>query len=409
MPAVQKRTLLRRFVQWSAVRMLTAVGSVVLLCGLLWVDHRRETTLPSPSGPFAVGRTLLAWNVSPSHSAIRGAERPSTLLAWIWYPADSPTQPQAMAKYLPDSWRSAVERHAGFLLSKVLTRDLSLVRTHSFLDAELSSRERSYPVVLLRAGLAARTAAYTSLAEDLASHGYVVVGFDVPYRTMVVVLPDGTVVERTPENDADHYTGREQAQVAMRLVTAWSADLSSAVDQLERLNASDPTRRLQGRLDLQRIGIVGHSLGGATALQFCHDDARCKAGIDLDGAPMGNLVSEGVRQPFMFLLGDHTGEPDAPEIQARIRAIYDRLPADQRLLLTIRGANHFGFSDDGAFLKSPLAMKLLRVTKIVRLDGRRQMAITTHYIDAFFDVYLKGAPNSQLTGGQLFPEVVGRQ
>jgi predicted dienelactone hydrolase len=155
-----------------------------------------------------------------------------------------------MAEYLPVSWRSAVEHHAGFLLSKILTRDLSLVRTHSFLDAELSSRKRSYPVVLLRAGLAAQTVAYTSIAEDLASHGYVVVGFDAPYRTMVVVLPDGAMVERTPENDADRYSGQEQAQVAMRLVTAWSADLSSAVDQLERLNASDPTHRLQGRLDL---------------------------------------------------------------------------------------------------------------------------------------------------------------
>lgn len=149
MSAVRKRILLRRFVQWSAVTMLTAVGGIALLCGVLWVDHRRETTLPSPSGAFSVGRTLLAWNVSPSHSALREVDRSSTLLAWIWYPADSPTQPQAMARYLPDSWRSAVERHAGVLLSKVLTRDLALVRTHSFLDAELSSRKRSYPVVLL--------------------------------------------------------------------------------------------------------------------------------------------------------------------------------------------------------------------------------------------------------------------
>ena len=79
MPAIRKRTLLRRLVQWSAVTMLTAVGGIVLQCGLLWVDHRRATALPSPSGAFAVGRTLLAWNVSPPHSAIRGAERPSSL------------------------------------------------------------------------------------------------------------------------------------------------------------------------------------------------------------------------------------------------------------------------------------------------------------------------------------------
>lgn len=380
----------------------------MFVCGLLWLDHRRETVLPYPSGTFAVGRTLLTWRVTTSASTILKPETASTLLAWIWYPADAPLLPAAVAEYLPIPWKAAINQHAGTLVSNILTRDLSVVRTHSIPDAELSRREQSYPIVLLRAGLAAETASYTSLAEDLASHGYVVVGIDAPDRTMVVVLPDGTVIERTPENDADRYRGPQKEQVAIRLVTAWSTDLSSSMDQLEHLNASDPTHRFQGHLDIQRVGVVGHSLGGATALQFCRDDTRCKAGVDLDGAPLGGVISTGVRQPFMFLLSDHTGESDAPEVQAHIDAIYDRLPADQRKILTIQGANHFGFSDDGAFLKSPLAMKLLRMTGILRMNGDRQIAITTHFIDAFFDVYLKGTPERCLTDRQSFPEVITR-
>ena len=62
---------------------------------------------------------------------------------------------------------------------------------------------------------------------------------------------------------------------------------------------------------MQRVGVFGHSLGGAAALQFCHDDSRCKAGIDVDGAPLGNVISEGVTQPFMFILSDHGSESDA--------------------------------------------------------------------------------------------------
>ena len=184
-----------------------------------------------------------------------------------------------------------------------------------------------------------------------------------------------------------------------------------ALDQLERLNTSDPSGRFLGRLETQRVGVFGHSLGGATALQFCHDDSRCKAGIDVDGAPLGSVVADGVTQPFMFLLSDHKGESDAgePEVirQAgpNIHSIYDRLSDDRRLMIMIRGAGHYGFSDDGAMLKSPLMMRAMRTVGVVRLDGRRQVALTAHYISTFFDVYLKGAPASELMSQPEYPEV----
>ena len=184
-----------------------------------------------------------------------------------------------------------------------------------------------------------------------------------------------------------------------------------AVDQLERLNASDPSGRFLGRLDMQRVGVFGHSLGGATALQFCHDDSRRKAGIDVDGASLCCVVADGVTQPFMFLLSDHKGESDAGEPEAireagaNIHSIYDRLPNDRRLMIMIRGAGHYGFSDDGAMLKSPLVMSELSSVGIVRLDGRRQVALTAHYASTFFDVYLKGAPASELRSRSEYPEI----
>jgi dienelactone hydrolase len=244
---------------------------------------------------------------------------------------------------------------------------------HSIRDADVSPQHRSYPVLLMRAGLAKLTTDYTTLAEDLASHGYVVVGFDALYRTIVVVLPDGRVIARAGQNDADLVSGLQQKQLANKLVQAWSTDMGFALDQLERLNTSDPSGRFLGRLDMQRVGVFGHSLGGATALQFCHDDSRCKAGIDVDGAPLGRVIGEGVTQPFMFLMSDHESERDAEtrQIEVNIRSIYDRLPSDRRLMIMIRGASHYMFSDDGAMLKSPLVMRVMRTLRIVRLDGRR--------------------------------------
>jgi dienelactone hydrolase len=414
MAALLSRRLSRFWpVRWllkavAAAFMLCVLGITVLL-GLLLFDHNRDTTLPAPTGPFAVGRTTYAWSDASQADPMApqpGAKR--ELLAWIWYPAAPPQQSPTADDYIPAAWRTAME---GGVLLTLLTRDLARVHAHSIRDAAVSPQQNSYPVVLMRTGGAAPTTDYTSLAEDLASHGYVVVGFDAPYRSWVVVLPDGRVIARAPQNDMDLVSGPQADQLANKLAQAWTADTGFALDQLERLNTSDPSGRFLGRLDVQRVGVFGHSLGGATALQFCHDDSRCKAGIDIDGAPLGSVIAEGVTQPFMFLLSDHRGESadaETPEAirqaGANIRSIYDRLPIDRRLQITIRGANHFMFSD-GAMLKSPFAMRAMRSLGILRLDGRRQVAVTAHCIRAFFDVYLKGAPASELKGQLAFPEL----
>lgn len=120
----------------------------------------------------------------------------------------------------------------------------------------------------MRAGLAALTTDYTTFAADLASHGYLVAGFDAPHRSAVVVFPDGRVIARAPQNNADLVSESQQEQLANKLVQASSADMGIALDQLERLNVSDPSGRFLGRLDMQRVGVFGHSLGGAVALQF---------------------------------------------------------------------------------------------------------------------------------------------
>jgi dienelactone hydrolase len=377
------------------------VGVAVLL-GSFWLDHNRATALPAPTGPYPVGRTTYVW--SDASPAEPNSQR--EILAWIWYPAAAQQPNPSVVDYLPGPWRTALKRNTSPIFTHFISRDSSRVRAYSFRDAQVSPQQRSYPVVFMRAGLAALTTDYTSLAEDVASHGYVVVGFDAPYRSFVVVFPDGRVITRVPQNNADLFSGPEQEQLATRLVHAWSEDMGFALDQLERLNASDPSRRFLGRLDLQRVGAFGHSLGGATALQFCHNDSRCKVGIDVDGAPLGSVVAQGLTKPFMFLLSDHGHEPESETrpVWANIHSLYDRLPGDGRYGIMIRGANHFGFSD-GAITRSPLLMGVLHTFGILPLDGRRQIAITRRYVSAFFDVYLKGAPASELNIQSEYPEI----
>ena len=368
--------------------------SVVLLgiagIATLWLEHRSEVTLPAPTGPFPVGRALFDW---------RDDQR--ELLVWIWYPAAAGAVPD---DYVPAAVRPPASRGLGVF--KLLTRDLSKVHGHSLRNAEMSPQHRSYPVVIMRAGASAPVMNYSTLAEDLASHGYVVVGFDAPYRTSIVVFPDGRTFARTPENNPELFSGKEFTRLANKLLAAWIADVGFVLDRLEKLNASSGT--FTGRLDLTRVGVFGHSFGGAQALQFCHDDPRCKAGIDIDGAPLGSVVQTGLTKPFMFLLSDHSNETDAAakQIIANIQSIYDRLPANGRLLLMIRGANHFTFSDDGALLKSHVFRAILRLFGKLGIDGRRQLVVTTYCVHSFFDAELNGGSISQLKApSPLYPEI----
>ena len=392
----------------KAVVAVAALG-IVLIPTTLWIEHNFSVKLPKPTGPFPVGRVLYDWadDATPDTLApVRGRKR--ELLVWIWYPAMR--QPTAMTDdYLPAYLRAAVERDLGLLLGKFLTRDLSKVHGHSLRNADLSPREQAYPVVIMRAGASAEVWNYSTLAEDLASHGYVVVGFDAPYRTRVVAFPDGRVITRTPENNPELCLGqKEEAPCVNRLLAAWTADIAFVLDRLKQLNASDASGKFTGRLDMTRVGVFGHSFGGAAAALFCHEDARCKAGIDIDGAPYGSVIQAGIDRPFMFILSDHSHEtdPESRQILANIQAIYDRLPADGRLRIMIRGANHFTFSDDGALLKSHLLLRTLRMLGILGIDGRRQLAVTTYCVHSFFDAYLKGTGSTRPgIPSPLYPEI----
>ena len=264
-------------------------------------------------------------------------------------------------------------------------------------------------MVVLRAGGGAMSSDYTSIAEDLASQGYVVVSIDAPYRTVITAFPDGRAAYRNTQSDFDSVPYAVGEKFATELMGVWIKDLKFVLQQLQKLDAKDPAGRFKSRLDLERVGIVGHSLGGATAAQFCHDDAQRKAGIDIDGIPFGSVVQESLHQPFFFILSDHRRErpgPESPIVEGKMESMYSKLPVETRWQAMIDGANHFSFSDQ-MFIKSPVMIAGLRMIGVMGpLEKRRGIKISDACVHTFFDVYLKGAPRGHLTAlTSLYPEL----
>src|SRR6202522_2562890 len=248
--------IVKRVAKAAGVLALIAVAGLAGLLAALWVDHGRSTPLPAPSGPYKVGRTTYIWRdetrVNP-YAPVAGTRQ--DLAVWISYPA-APTSSTQKSEYLPAYWIRALEQHEGFILARLLSRDLTRVGTHSWTDAEASSEQAMYPVIILRAGGGALSSDYTTLAEDLASHGYIVVSLDAPYRTVITAFPDGRVATRAAGGDFDRMPSATTTQhLATQLMSVWIADSKFVLDQLQELNANDPTGRFKGKFVLQKVGI----------------------------------------------------------------------------------------------------------------------------------------------------------
>jgi len=318
--------------------------------------------VPPPSGPFPVGRTARDLT-DPSRTDPYAADssEPRSLVLWIWYPAGPASGPPA--DYLPAPWQPAAD---------MLGIRVAGLASNSAADA--APADGTFPVLLLSpSGFPPLLLSGT--AEELASHGFVVVGVNHTYETAVTVFPDGRVVPMNPAAIAGALgpqVGAHEAVFEQRAaVCRYKAeDLAFVAD---RLAALDPADMFAGRLDLGRLAAAGHSFGGAAALQWCRDDSRCTAAVNLDGALWTEVGRDGLARPVLQVLAPH------PE--------FDLAPDD---------AVAAGMAPDPAWYRAEKAITLDGWTTVER-TGRPARTVTiagaTHL--SFMDIpFLPLAPDS---------------
>lgn len=400
------KTVVRRLFKFVLYGALIVASAVVIALFSFWLELGSEETLPTPTGPYAVGRTNFHWVDSQRIDSL--SPEPHTkreLVVWLWYPA-SKSESDTPVAYDRAEWESETTDQVGFLLGNFFWRDGADIHAHSIRNGNLATTQTRYPVILMKSGIGAMATDYTTLAEDLASHGYIVAGSDAPYSTYLVVFPDGRTIERTAEGNPGEapYLSEHRDRVLNRLVGIWAEDCRFVLDRLEHLNSADSSSQFWNRLDMQSVGIFGHSFGGATAAQFCADDPRCKAGVNVDGAPYGSVIKTGLPKPFMFLLADHKEERDTVSmvIKSNIQTIYNSSP-DEHLWISLRGAAHFNFSDK-PFQNEVLMSRLSGATGSI--GGRRGVEVASACLRTFFDRHLKGQSTHAIRDlAEVYPEV----
>jgi len=358
--------------------------------GYLGFNRERPPALPQPTGSLAVGRTLFDWTDAsrPEPFADQGQAN-RELAVWLWYPAAPPSGAQAAA-YLPRAWADAVGRSQG-----IAWQDPNSIHATAIADAPLAPASGSDPVLLLSPGMGRTPAAYSAVAEDLASRGYVVAGITPTYSADVTVLADGRVVKAVPAAKLESATDTTDAN---RLLAVWRDDIDFVLDRLTT-EASDPGSKLYRRLDTTRVGMLGHSFGGAAAAEACLGEQHCLAALDIDGALFGKVVERGSTKPLM-LITETLDTGDAVD-----RQVLQRIPEGKRYWLSIDGTGHFNFADMALFM-SPYRLAGMMGS----IDPQRAIQVTRVYTAAFFDTFLRAMTPPLLSGpSDAYPEVRWQQ
>lgn len=240
--------------------------------------------------------------------------------------------------------------------------------------------------MVLLPGLGLAAPQYSSLAVDLASHGYLVAGVTPTDSANLTVLAGQVVRASDLGNPSGFQGGQTPAAVrtGRRLVGVWADDARFAA---RRARALGRHGRFAGHVDASRVAYVGHSFGGASALEACRRDRRCVAASDLDGSEYGPVVAHGLSVPL--LLVGHQGSCVAAVCvpgngsERGDLAVARSLVAHSRghaWSVTIDGTEHFDFTDYAAYY---LALPLRALLPLGTIDGDRALRTTEDDVNRF--------------------------
>ncbi|MCK4650690.1 hypothetical protein KAT08_00805 [Candidatus Babeliales bacterium] len=378
---------------------------------------------PNPTGKYSVG-IISYWlkdlKRKEAHALNDNVFR--ELLIQIWYPSDKEKNNSNYPYNLKELsfMKDSMQKNYFYYFPRFLfDYFLSEIYTHAIPNLKLSKSQEKYPILIFSHGYASLSSFNSTQLEELASHGYVVVGVNHTYDCHVTIFPDGRII---PLSD-DWKKG--EIQYLSKEIDTWINDVTFVLDELEKINKNDPKNIFTRKLNFDQIGIFGHSMGGATATQVCRIDNRIKAGINMDGPLFGKNPTKVFSKPFMFLLAQNTLEKlnkplDKKELDYRkmsqeeglllkklyqeyIQKLFCKMKKDSYCIV-LKGAGHFTFSDMPFIKKISLFLKHFDF-EIGTIDPYRAINITNEYILSFFNKYLKKEKNPLFDGNRKYPEM----
>ncbi len=372
----------------------------------------QSTKLPNPSGKYFVGTEYLSFTDSSRKELFdNNLEKYRDITAQVWYPTD--VEPENGSPYFYNA--DLIIKYFDF---PEIFRE---IETNSSRGAAVSQKEKEYPVLIFNHGWGEHYAQNTILMEELASHGYIVFSIAHHYECKFSFYPDGKLLPMDIKsrrflqiwqemqksealkllNKMDSLTNiDEQKQTFKELSNDltkslnetpkyWTEDISFFINNLKNINLKNEL--CKGKLDLNRIGVFGMSMGGIATTETCISDNRVKAGINIDGGLIGSEVNETIKTPFMFLNS---------EKYLQYGKLFTNMIQKDGYSLSVKNTRHYNFTDYSLY-------KIKNIEFLLgTIEGEETIKIMNKMVLAFFDKYVKQeAKIDIISNAKSYPEI----
>ena len=290
------------------------------------------------------------------------------MMIQIWYPIDKEIL-EPRIDYMDAPTFAWLKGRSPVPLFTIPDNGYSFVRPHARFEPPISNANVMYPVIIFSPGYDGVYQIYTSFIEDMVSNGYIVVSINHPYVSGITVFPDGREI---------YVSDIPPAELSLNSVVD---DAKFVLDNIFEMNNSDDF--FKGRFDLSKVGMYGHSFGGASTSICCYQDERFLCGLTLDGVFYLDYIPEKLEKPFLLMIAENRFNNE------NVQDMWNTLDGDA-YKVEIGGSTHYAYTDVGVLLKHLLPLVPPVLLGFGTIEPKLQVNITRMITKMFFDVYLRG-------------------
>ncbi len=382
--------------------------------GFLLANTLAVFKLPVPKGEYKVGATYFYIKSEQEETITIDPTDKRELMVKVWYPAN--IKDEKKEYYLDHGERKGFAAKYG--IPSWLFNYLDQIDTHTYVKPAIANGK--FPILIFSHGYQANATGYYALIEEVVSHGFVVLNINHTYESVGSLFPSGTIKLYDWEYNAK-YNNKEMSQliwtsmqqyknaitekekeatvsyalknyIAATITERWANDIQMVLNQIEHWNA---TTFLSNHIDITKIGVLGHSQGGAAVGQALEDNPKISAGINLDGTQWGKKLDSPFTKPFLYVSSDWPKEH--PDFNAYA---YKKGSLDDMYIAKIKGTGHSNFMD------IPLMINSSMLNEAGTINPKKAIEITSKLITTFFNQYLNNADKNLMNTLANYPELL---